>query len=67
MIEKNQFLDILSDEILSVTNSTDEIICLGDFNTVLDNALDTISGHSHNIDTVRKFNRWVKQLNVYDI
>ena len=65
--EKSKFLDILSNEILSVTNSTDEINCLRDFNSVLDNALGIISGHNHNIDTVRKFNRWVKQLNVYDI
>ena len=40
---------------------------MGDFNSVPANALDIISGHNHNIDTVRKFNRWVKQLNVYDI
>ena len=65
--EKLKFLDILSIEILSVTNCTDEIIYLGDFNSVLDNALDIISGHNHNIDTVRKSKRWVKQLIIYDI
>ena len=65
--EKSKFLDILSNEILSVKNSTDEIIYLGDFTSVLDNALDIISSHNHNIDNVRKFKRWVKQLIEYDI
>ncbi|GFR95736.1 reverse transcriptase [Elysia marginata] len=61
------FLNQLNKEINNETDSTDEIICRGDFNTVLNNSLDIISGNPHNSETVSHLNAWARQLNLYDI
>ncbi|GFR57799.1 hypothetical protein ElyMa_001754000 [Elysia marginata] len=61
------FLNQLNKELNNETDSTDEIICLGEFNTVLNNSLDVISGKPHNAETVSHFKAWVRQLNLYDI
>ena len=61
--EKIYFFNNLSCIIRKVMyNKNDHsLICAGDFNTVLDNNLDIISGEKHNIDVVNKFKRLLNE------
>ena len=43
------------------------IIVCGDFNTVLSNALDIISGAPHDNEEVNTFNSFIKTCNLYDV
>ena len=43
------------------------VICLGDFNNVLDNDLDIITGSKHPARTVIKFNDFITELGLIDI
>lgn len=42
------------------------LICMGDFNSVIDNELDVIAGNYHSKDSVATFNRFVNKLEMYD-
>ncbi|GFR77527.1 Pol polyprotein [Elysia marginata] len=59
--EKMLFLNQLYKELNKETDSTDEVICLGDFKTVLNNSLDIFSGNPHNSETVSHFNAWEEE------
>lgn len=45
----------------------EKLIILGDFNSVLNNNLDIISGRPHNVKEVNKFNELLKKLGLIDL
>ena len=47
-------------------NNTSVFVC-GDFNTVLNNSMDIISGAPHELEEVNLFNSFLKSFNLYDI
>ena len=48
-------------------NEIQKLILLGDFNCVLDNNFDIISGEQHSKETVQKFNNLVNDLDLIDL
>ena len=66
--EKPKFLIFIKNlVVLNTFNEQDHILIVGDFNTVLDNKLDIVSGLPHNVKTVEKFNNVVNELLLVDI
>ena len=66
--EKYSFFDKLSRYVHEFQLSeTSNFIILGDFNTVLDNKLDIISGENHKDNIVNKFNNVVNDILAIDI
>ena len=67
--EKIEFLSNVSDTIKRYVPSADmnDIVCLGDFNNVMNNDLDITAGASHSRTSVEKFNEWARDLNVFDV
>ena len=47
-------------------NFTSHVICMGDFNLVLRNHLDIISGECHSVDLVKNFNDNITNLDLFD-
>ena len=43
------------------------VVVLGDFNCVMDNNLDILSGSKHNFNTVQAFNKLVNEIDLVDI
>ena len=62
--EKQAFLDDLAEVISSI--QSEHILVCGDFNCVLSNDLDIISGEKHSENTVNKFNELIGNLDLYD-
>ena len=62
--EKIAFFRELEDKCSKLNESN--LIILGDFNCVLDNELDIISGQPHGADEVNEFNKLVKTLDLTD-
>ena len=66
--EKAAFLNTLHNNVVnSCTNDFDKNILVGDFNTVLDNKLDIVSGDPHNCKIVEHFNNFINNLLLIDI
>ena len=66
--EKDGFFDsILQHTKHYSSDSCDHLILLGDFNTVLNNKLDIISGHYHKENIVQKFNSTINDLQLTDV
>ena len=66
--EKSNFLTYLYETINThiLSKGFINIICQGDFNMVLNNELDIISGEKHNVETVANFQKWVNELEFID-
>ena len=67
--EKIVFFQYAYDIIKSVKNeyNDDPLICMGDFNCVLSNELDIISGEPHPSVHIKEFNDFLIGLNLYDV
>ena len=66
--EKGAFLNSINSTFRDLQSSQDSsFIILGDFNMVLDNELDVISGECHNEKIVKYFNNFVNELLLVDI
>ena len=63
--EKLTFLNYISTQISEFCD--DHLLLMGDFNTVLNNNLDIISGEKHNYKVVNEFNALVSSLLLVDI
>ena len=64
--DKPAFMNELSGE-LEKTNPNSNIILCGDFNLVMNNALDIISGQPHDTRLVAQFNEFVSSEDLYDV
>ena len=62
--EKEAFFALIRDKLNSI--NFDEIVLCGDFNCVIDNKLDIITGEKHNPETVRTFNDMMDSTNIFD-
>lgn len=62
--EKVVFYTELNETIKNI--ECDELILCGDFNCVLDNKLDIVSGEKHHLDAVTKLNHLVESCDLYD-
>ncbi|GFR80034.1 Pol-like protein [Elysia marginata] len=62
--EKMQFMNQLENTIKEKVRKDGliNLICMGDFNTVMDNEMDIITGNTHPRDTVDKLNNLTNQL-----
>ena len=66
--EKGAFLNNINSTFRDLQSNQDSsFIILGDFNMVLDNKLDIISGECHNEKIVKYFNNFVNELLLVDI
>ncbi|GFS21239.1 reverse transcriptase [Elysia marginata] len=65
--EKKLFLQELTNSLLRTFKPTNEIICLGDFNSVINNDLDIISGNPDDSHTIKLFDEWIKLNNLFDV
>ena len=63
-IDKENFFDEILNKIKDI--DCDNIILGGDFNCVLDNNKDIITGQGHKPETVRKFNDLIDRCDLYD-
>ena len=57
----------IMDQVCNNNTQGDNIVLLGDFNVVLDNELDIISGLPHSKHTVENFNSVLNRMNLIDI
>ena len=64
--EKRQFLIELTRAIQRYNVTPSHLVCMGDFNMVVSNDQDIVSGNSHNRVTIEQFNEWITELNLYD-
>ena len=66
--DKLLFYNFLEETIKQYVKSDQfgNIICMGDFNCVVNNSLDIISGKKHSDRTVHAFNEFIKHLNLKD-
>ena len=62
--EKEHFFASLREKLKDI--NFDEIILCGDFNCVINNDLDIITGEKHNLETVRTFNDMMDSTNIFD-
>jgi exonuclease III len=60
-----QALDIIKK--IKDTHENEPLVCMGDFNCVLNNELDIISGEKHPVAHLKEFNNFIINLNLYDI
>ena len=69
ILEKRIFLDKFKTDINKISNDFGiaNIVALGDFNVVMDNSLDIISGQPHVKSTVEHFNEKINDLLLIDI
>ena len=66
--EKNTFFRNIANFVNELQqNPASNLLIFGDFNTVLNNQLDIISGENHNVNIVNSFNNLVNDLFVVDI
>ncbi|GFS17878.1 Pol-like protein [Elysia marginata] len=65
--EKKLFLQELTNSLQRTCKPTNETICLGDFNSVINNDLDIVSGNPHNLHTIKLFDEWIKLNNLFDV
>ena len=68
LTEKIHFLETLKNEINSIYNkfTNDNVIICGDFNIVMDNNLDIISGNPHHLHVVKHFRDTMSNLQLND-
>ena len=64
-MDKESFFNQLPDKIKNL--NCDDIILCGDFNCVINNEQDNISGENHHKDTVNAFNDLVNSCNLHDV
>ena len=65
--EKIHFLNYLTDVVYDYIDSSEHVICLGDFNIVMNNALDIVSGLPHSQNIVNHFNQCVSAMGLTDV
>ena len=67
--EKKIFFNNISNSIKEKLNEQQKqkLILMGDFNCVLDNSKDIVSGLPHSHDTVKDFNNFVEKNNLFDL
>jgi exonuclease III len=65
--EKTGFLEEISRVFDSLPACTDHTLLLGDFNMVMDNKLDVISGNGHSKSEIQQFNNTINSLGLNDI
>lgn len=66
--EKVLFFDEIKTTLGNIIRKNDDcqVVVLGDFNSVIDNKMDIVSGEPHNIIVVEQFQNLVNDLSLYD-
>jgi exonuclease III len=65
--DKINFLSEITEVYDKVLSEVDNVFIVGDFNMVMNNALDIIAGDEHNVDEVKKFNDTIDKLQLNDV